>query len=139
VTLTVIKLRGRRVAGGTAKGEALVTTQQISFEGGIDSSSGIVKERGHELEGKNVKGKILVFPRGKGSSEGALKLYDMSVQGTSPAAIINVETEPIIAIGAVLGKIPTIHKLNKDPTRTIRSGDFLIVDADKGTVKIGKK
>ncbi|MGA2784636.1 MAG: DUF126 domain-containing protein, partial [Candidatus Bathyarchaeia archaeon] len=97
-----------------------------------------VKEKGHELEGKNVKGKILVFPRGKGSSEGALKLYDMSIRGTSPVAIINVETEPIIAVGTVLGKIPTIHRLNKDPTKIIRSGDFLKVDADKGTVEIGK-
>jgi predicted aconitase with swiveling domain len=124
--------------GGTAEGEALVTTQQISFMGGVDSTSGIVKEKGHELEGKNVKGKILVFPRGKGSSEGALKLYDMSIRGTSPVAIINVETEPIIAVGTVLGKIPTIHRLNKDPTKIIRSGDFLKVDADKGTVEIGK-
>ena len=107
--------------------------------GGIDSASGIVKERGHELEGTTVKGKILVFPRGKGSSEGALKLYDMRIRGTSPTAIINIDTEPVIAVGALLGKIPTIHKLNKDPTKLIKTGDYLRVDADKGTVEIRKK
>ena len=134
-----IKLTGKRVVGGTAEGEALVTIQQISFMGGVDAASGIVKEKGHELEGKCVTGKILVFPRGKGSSEGTLKLYEMSMQGTAPAAIINVESEPIIAVGAILGKIPTIHKLDQDPTKAIRSGDFLKVDADRGLVEICRK
>ena len=134
-----IKLTGKRVVGGTAEGEALVTIQQISFMGGVDAASGIVKEKGHELEGKCVTGKILVFPRGKGSSEGTLKLYEMSIQGTAPAAIINVESEPIIAVGAILGKIPAIHKLDQDPTKAIRSGDFLKVDADRGLVEICRK
>lgn len=80
-----------------------------------------------------------MFPRGKGSSEGALKLYEMSIQGTAPLAMINVETGPIIAVGAVLGKIPTIHKLDMDPTKIIRSGDFLKVNADLGTVEIFRK
>ena len=134
-----IRMIGKRVVGGVAEGEAVVTIQQISFMGGVDSASGIVKEIGHELEGKSVKGKVLVFPRGKGSSEGALKLYEMSIQGTAPVAIINVETGPIIAVGAVLGKIPTIHKLDQDPTKAIRSGDFLKVNADMGTVEICRK
>lgn len=130
------RLIGKRVVGGAAEGKALVTIQQISFMGGVDSASGIVKEKGHELEGKCVTGKILVFPRGKGSSEGALKLYDMSIQNTAPAAIINVETGPIIAVGSVLGKIPTIHKFEQDPTKAIRSGDFVKVNADIGTIEI---
>jgi predicted aconitase with swiveling domain len=133
---TSVILSGARVVGGSAEGEALVTRQQISFMGGVDSATGIVKEKGHELEGQNIKGKVLVFPRGKGSSEGALKLYDMSVQGTAPAAIINVETESIIAVGAILGKIPTIHRLDQDPIEIIRSGDHLKVNADAGTVEI---
>lgn len=134
-----IRMTGKRVVGGVAEGEAVVTMQQISFMGGVDATSGIVKEIGHELEGKSVKGKVLVFPRGKGSSEGALKLYEMSILGTAPVAMINVETGPIIAVGAVLGKIPTIHKLDRDPTKTIRSGDYLKVNADLGTVEICRK
>jgi len=53
-----IRMTGKRVVGGIVEGEALVTTQQISFMGGVDSASGIVKEIGHELEGKSVKGVI---------------------------------------------------------------------------------
>ena len=89
-----IKLTGKRVVGGAAEGEALVTIQQISFMGGVDAASGIVKEKGHELEGKCVAGKILVFPRGKGSSEGTLKLYEMSMQGTAPAASSMLSPQP---------------------------------------------
>ncbi len=137
--MKTIILKGRTVVRGTAEGEALVTNQQISFFGGVDPATGIVKEKGHELEGKSVKGKILVFPRGKGSSEGALKLYDMSLRGTGPAAIVNIQTEPIVAVGAVLAEIPTIQKLNRDPTRIINSGDFVTVHADNGTVRIHKK
>ena len=131
-----IRMVGKRVVGGVVEGTAMVTMEQISFMGGVDSASGIVKERGHELEGKSVKGKVLVFPRGKGSSEGALKLYEMSIQGTAPLAMINVETGPIIAVGAVLGKIPTVHKLDRDPTQIIKNGDILKVNADLGTVEI---
>jgi hypothetical protein len=36
----------------------------------------------------------------------------------------------------VLGKIPTIHRLDQDPTAVIRSGDFVRVDADLGIVEI---
>jgi len=134
-----IRMTGKRVVGGMAEGEALVTAQQISFMGGVDAESGIVKEIGHELEGKSVKGKVLVFPRGKGSSEGALKLYEMSIHGTAPVAIINVETGPIIAVGAVLSHIPTIHKVDQDPVKTIKSGDILKIDADMGTIEICRK
>ena len=130
------KLTGRRIAGGTAQGEALVTTEQISFQGGVNPVDGIVKEKRHELEGKCVTGKVLVFPRGKGSSEGTLKLYDMSVRGTSPAAIINIETEPVIAVGAILGRIPTVDKLDRDPIKAIKNRDLVKVSADKGIVEI---
>ncbi|MDY6985030.1 MAG: DUF126 domain-containing protein, partial [Candidatus Thermoplasmatota archaeon] len=46
------------------EGEAIVSRTPLSFYGGIDAKSGIVIERGHELEGKNVKDRILVFPNG---------------------------------------------------------------------------
>src|SRR5208283_2369236 len=61
-----LKLRGRVIYGGDAEGDALVTSQAISFYGGVDPASGEVIERGHELQGECVKGRVLVFPNGKG-------------------------------------------------------------------------
>jgi predicted aconitase with swiveling domain len=65
-----MKLQGRSIYKGIAQGEALVTTMGISFFGGVDPESGIVVERGHELEGLSVAARILVFPVGKGSTVG---------------------------------------------------------------------
>ncbi|HDM05699.1 MAG TPA: DUF126 domain-containing protein, partial [Candidatus Aenigmarchaeota archaeon] len=48
-------LKGRIICEGRAEGEALVTSQPISFFGGVDPRTGIVVEKGHELEGKCVK------------------------------------------------------------------------------------
>jgi len=93
-----------------------------------------VVEYGHELEGKCVTGKVLVFAGGKGSTGGSWTILRMADQGTAPAAMINVETEAIVAIGAILGKIPLVDKLDKDPTKIIKTGDFIKVDANKGEV-----
>ena len=63
-----IVLHGRKVTGGYAEGEALVTHDTISGWGGINPQNGTIIEKRHELVGKSVKGKVLVFPGAKGSS-----------------------------------------------------------------------
>lgn len=136
--LKTVKLHGRGVVAGRAEGLALVSTQPISFFGGLNPDSGVVVERGHELEGVNVTGKVLIFPRGKGSTVGTYVIYAMKRKGTAPAAIVNVETEPIIASGCVLAEVPLIDKLDKNPVEVIRTGDFVRVLADKGIVEVEK-
>lgn len=137
--MKTIELSGRSVVRGKAQGLALVTTQSISFFGGLDCEKGTVIEKGHELEGEKVTGKVLVFPRGKGSTVGSYVIYAMKKKGTAPAAIINVETEPIIAVGCVLAEIPLMDKLNEDPVKTIKTGDFVEVLADENIVKVNRK
>jgi len=134
-----IVLKGRGLVEGKVRGPALVTSQPISFYGGIDPSSGVITERGHELEGKVVSSKILVFPYGKGSTVGSYIIYHMAKIGTAPLAIINVESEPIIVTGCVLANIPLVDKLNKNPIKTIKSGDIVEVDGTNGTVSIFSK
>ena len=72
-----MELKGRTIYRGTGEGEALTTTQPISFYGGVDPNTGVVIEKGHELQGQSVKGKVLVFPTGKGSTVGSYTLYRM--------------------------------------------------------------
>lgn len=128
------RLKGRGLVKGRAEGEAIVGRQPISFLGGVDPNSGVILEKGHELQGLNVKGKILVFPYGKGSTVGSYTLFAMAKKGTKPAGIINSKTEPIIAAGCVLAKIPLMDMLEMEPTRGISTGDFVIMDADAGFV-----
>jgi predicted aconitase with swiveling domain len=125
-------LRGRTIHPGRAEGEALVSRMDISFFGGVDPDSGIVRENGHDLAGTSVAGRILVFPSGKGSTVGSYTLYRMSKAGTAPAAILNAECEAITAVGCILAGIPCIDRL---PIDRIASGDRLRIDGADGSVE----
>ena len=131
-----MKLTGRKVMGGTAEGEALVSTDSVSFYGGVDPVTGIITDPGHSCHGENITGKVFVFPTGKGSTVGSYVIYRMAKLGTAPAAIINVETEAILATGCVISDIPLVDKLDKDPIEVIKNGMRVRVNADEGTVEI---
>jgi len=135
-TASTFILQGRKIVTGRASGEAIVTREAISFNGGVDNMTGIVTEPGHELEGRNIAGKILVFRTGKGSTGGSYKIYDMVSRGTAPLAFIQVEPEAITTIGAIIGNLPVVAKLDQDPTLAIADGDLVEVDADAGTVLV---
>jgi hypothetical protein len=115
-----MELRGRVISKGIGEGKALSTYQPISFYGGVDPNTGEVIEKGHELQGKNIKGRILVFPSGKGSTVGSYTLYRMKKNGTAPAGIVNKECETIVAVGAIISEIPCVDQI--DISR-IRTGD----------------
>lgn len=132
-------MRGRGVAKFVGTGEALVSSQGISFFGGVDPKTGLVREKGHELCGADITGKVLVFPRGKGSTVGSYVLYQLRKNGHAPAAIINTETETIIATGCILAEIPLVDKLDGDPLQAIRSGDRVTVDGGKGEVLVAQE
>lgn len=129
-------LTGRKVMGGKAEGEALVSTEPVSFYGGVDPVTGCVTEPGHCCCGENITGKIFVFPTGKGSTVGSYVIYRMKKLGTAPAAIINVETEAILATGCVISDIPLVDMLDHDPVEIIKTGMHVKVDADMGKVEI---
>lgn len=135
----MIRLKGRRVVGGVAEGEAVVSPEPISFFGGVDAKTGKIIERTHPLEGMGIAGKVLVFPRGKGSTVGSYTLYALAKNEVAPAAIINVETEPIIVVGCVLAGIPLVDKLERNPIQVIKTGDFIRVLADKGLIEVSKR
>jgi predicted aconitase with swiveling domain len=91
---------------------ALVSPEPIGFLGGVDPDTGIVVEPGHPLEGESVAGRVLVFPTGKGSTVGSYTLYRLARNGVGPAAIINAESEPIVAVGAIISDIPMVDQID---------------------------
>ena len=133
-----IILKGRKIAKGKTQGEALVFQSPISFFGGVDPETGLIREKGHELEGVSISDKVLVFPVGKGSTAGSYQLYELTINGKGPKAIINVRADSIVAIGAILSSIPMVDRLDCNPFEVIKSGDFIEVDADQGIVRIKK-
>ncbi|HIH87268.1 MAG TPA: DUF126 domain-containing protein [Methanosarcinales archaeon] len=134
--MVIRTLKGRPISRGQAEGEALVTNQSISFLGSIDPATGVVVEKGHELEGKYVTGKVLVFPSGKGSTVGSYVMYQLKKNGTAPAAVINRSAEPIVAVGAIISDIPMVDSTEPDAVDIIRTGDRVRVDGTSGAVYI---
>lgn len=127
-----MELKGRTIKSGRAEGIALVSKTPLSFFGCINPDTGIVTEKGHELKGKSIKDKILVFPHGKGSTVGSYALYRMKKNGTAPRGIINRECEPIVAVGAIISEIPCVDKVD---ILKIKTGDKVIIDNGKIIVK----
>ncbi len=122
-----MELKGRIISRGTGEGEALVTSQPISFYGGVDPNTGEVIEKGHELQGQSVKGKVLVFPTGKGSTVGSYTLYRMKKNGVAPAGMINRECETVVAVGAIISEIPCVDKID---IARIKTGDRVRIEND---------
>ncbi len=116
------QLQGRVIKSGRCEAEALVSTEPVSFFGGIDPSTGCVVEPGHPLRGQCVAGKILVFPTAKGSTVGSYILYRLKKAGLAPAGIINVESEAIVAVGAIISEIPMVDKID---ITEIHTGDWV--------------
>jgi uncharacterized protein len=133
-----ITLKGRPISKGRASGPALVSPEPIGFNFGVDAENGTISEYGHPLRGRTMKDTILLFPYGKGSTGGSFVIYQLARQGTGPRAIINLTTETIIAVGAIMAGIPVIDQLEKDPFALIADGDLVTVDADQGLVIIEK-
>jgi predicted aconitase with swiveling domain len=136
-----LKLTGCCVVPGRAEGEALVTSQSISFFGGVDPRTGTITDRRHELFGRSIAGKVAVFPFGKGSCAGSLIMLELVRVGKAPAAIVNINTEPILATGPIIskhfyGKNIPILALDEGSFKKIKTGQHLTVDAVKGYICI---
>jgi len=141
---TNLSLKGHGVVKGIAEGPALVSEQNISLWGGLNPRSGLIIDKRHELYGKKVRGRVLVFPYGKGSTTGAIVLLEAVRCGNAPAAIINVRTEPILASGALMAEIfykneiPVVDRLERNPVKAIHTNDLVKVNGNEGLVEITK-
>ena len=121
------QLYGRTIKAGNGKGTALVSPEPIGFLGGVDPETGTVIEKGHPLEGQSVSGRVLVFPTGKGSTVGSYTMYRLARNGLAPSAIVNAQSEAIIAVGAIISDIPMvdlvdIEQIHTGDTVTVRDG-----------------
>ena len=131
-----VSVNARAISKGSAEGEAMVSKDAISFFGGVDPKTGVVIDKGHALEGKCIAGKVLVFPRGKGSTVGSYVLLQLKKNNCAPCAIINEEAEPIIVVGAIIARIPMVDKLEGGAYASIKDGMEVTVDGTAGTAEM---
>lgn len=132
-------LRCHKIVGGYGEGEVLVSKEPICFYL-TDPKTGMVRERGHKLEGKSIADKVLVFPSGKASSVVQIDgLFKLAANNVAPRAMIVKNVETVLIVSAVIAKVPLVDRLGKDPFEIIRTGDFVKVDADRGIVTVIKR
>ncbi|RLA91037.1 MAG: hypothetical protein DRG20_02460 [Deltaproteobacteria bacterium] len=135
-------IKGRGVTPGYVEGSALISKQAFMFAHGVDPKSGDVTDIRSDILDKNIKGKVFIFPFGKGSTTGSAWFLETIREGNGPLAIINRETELIIATAIIMAKllygieIPLVDRLEKDISDIIKDGDMIAVDGNKGEVRI---
>lgn len=129
-------IKGRVIARGQASGKVLMTKDPISFLGTVNPETGDIVDPAHALFGQSVKGTVLVFPQGKGSTVGSYVIYQLKKNNAAPAAIINLECEPIVAVGAIISEIPMIDKLEINPYDILKDGDDVLVNSAEGFIEI---
>ena len=129
-------LKCHKIIGGYGEGEALVSHEPICFYL-TDPKTGIVREKTHELAGKNISNKVLVFPSGKASSVVQIDgLFKLASYNLAPKAMIVKDVETVLIVSAFIAKVPLVDRLEKDPFKAIKTGDLVRVDANKGTVVV---
>lgn len=128
------RFNGQGVTGGRAEGEAIVTSDGIAFNLGVDMATGVVVERGHQLEGRSLAGKVLVCRTAKGSGGGPFGLYQLVAEGRGPVAIVAAQANALLASGCALAEIPLVHRMAVDPATALQDGARLRVDGDAGEV-----
>jgi predicted aconitase with swiveling domain len=129
---------GRTLVAGTARGEALVLDEALSFWGGVDPATGEVVDVHHPQRGANVAGRVLITPSGRGSSSSSSVLAECVRAGTAPAAIVLAEPDPILALGAIVARelygrtIPVVVVEGHEA----RTGDAVAVRASRTGAEI---
>ena len=105
-------LKGRLIYSGKGSGRVLKSDVPLGLFGHLEPKTGVYHEAGHPLDGKCVKGRVLAFPRAKGSTVGSYILYALRKSRNAPVAMILSECDTIVAVGAIIGSIPTVDSVD---------------------------
>jgi hypothetical protein len=135
---TEITMKCHKIIGGYGEGEALVSHEPICFYL-TDPKTGVVREKDHELTGKSLANKVLVFPSGKASSVVQIDgLFKLASNNLAPKAMIVKDVETVLVVSAFIAKVPLVDRLEKNPFEIVETGDFVRVDAARGVVSVTK-
>ena len=117
------------IVKGKVHGIALVAKNPMNFLGAVDKKTGKVRDEKHDLFGKSLAEKILVFPYGVGSSVGAYTIYSIKSNKCAPQAMICLKADLTTASGCALANIPLVVA-SKDEYDSIKDGAKIILDTE---------
>jgi predicted aconitase/predicted aconitase with swiveling domain len=113
-------------------GRALVTDVPITYLGYVDRDTGEIDERGHPLDGRPIEGKVLIYPKGSGSTVAPYVLMGLMYRGRGPTAIVNRDVCPLSLPAASLLGLPYAHGFGEDPCLAVNDGDLVEVIREAG-------
>tara|TARA_B100000886_G_scaffold152898_1_gene104105 strand:+ start:1600 stop:3315 length:1716 start_codon:yes stop_codon:yes gene_type:complete len=117
-------------------GEALVTDVPITYLGYVNRDTGVIEEPGHPLDGIKIADKILIYPKGSGSTVAPFVLMGLIYTGVGPLAIINRDVCPLTLPAASLLGTPYAHSFGNDPIHEINNGDEVRMELMNGKVSM---
>ena len=131
-----MEIKAHTVSAGRAEGEAVVYNGPFAFLGDMNPVTGKISMPRHPLEGKSIAQKVFVFTTGKGSSGCDFAAWAAKKNGKAPAAIICMESEPVLSGAVITAEIPTVDRPEKDVLRLIKTGEYVKVDATAGIIEM---
>ncbi|SNX54277.1 DUF126 domain-containing protein [Thermoanaerobacterium sp. RBIITD] len=139
MNIKTLKFKCHKISEGKAKGEVIISKDDFCFYL-VEPKTGIVIEKNHDLEGKCISGKILVFPSGKASSVvQADGMYQLSLNGTAPKALIIKYPDPVLVASSIIMEMPMVDKVDKEFYETLQNGDIIEVDAYNEIISLTKQ
>lgn len=132
--------KGRKIVRGQVKAQAIVCPDSFSFLGDVDLETGEIITPSNPNKGQRLKDKILVFKESKGSSGGCVVLKTLVQKKAGPAALVTVKAPDYnLTEGTILLKIPFVADFHPKILKELKTGQYLEVDADKGTILVSAK
>jgi phosphomecalonate degydratase small subunit len=92
----------------------LVSSRAFTFAHGVDPATGLVTDVRSDVRGSNVRGRILCYPFGKGSTTASAWFIETVRRGNQPSALVTEGVDLSAVIGAVMAgvvygkKIPVV-------------------------------
>ncbi len=138
-----ITIQAKPIIPGAVVGAALVSSEPLSFWGGINPRTGEIIDRRHGKSGQIITGKIFFFPNGRGSSTSSGILMECVRNQTAPAAIVNSSIDAILALGSIVSdelykKSVPVMLIDDDDLSKVTDGDLVEISSD-GRITITKK
>ena len=121
------------IVKGKAQGQIMISKKPINFLGAVDKKTGKIRDEKHDLFGKSLADKILVFPFGVGSSVGAYTIYSLKSNNCAPRAMICSKVDITTASGCALASIPLVMA-TKDEYDSLTDGKKILLDAENGKI-----
>jgi uncharacterized protein len=123
-----LAIRVKRAFGPVVEGIAVVSGEGFSPRYDLDRGTGVISKAGHQLEGVDIRDKILFFPTAKGGIAAGWAFHDIKTKGIAPKALVFGVTNPAMVQGAVFAGLTITEGWSRDPRGLISTGDWVRVD-----------